>query len=530
MADQKISQLTDGGNSQATDEYVIARSGANYRIDGASIAAAATSVGTLTSLAVSGDLTVDTSTLKVDSTNNRVGIGTASPGFRTTIEHNFPSTFSNAAGDYALMVRDDAPENWLGIAGQTTGDKWVGLITNGSPAPALVLGTGGAERVRIDASGNVGIGVTPSAWGLGKALEINNTGNAIWGVQTADLRLFANTRYDGTNYRYTNTGSSAARFDVNNGTLGGFSFHTAPSGTAGNVISFTQAMTLDASGNLGVGETSPSAKLHVVLDNAFVDASINLQQKANGTASVFRLIANNDAGAIYNAISSSTNGGTEHWRITGNGNASTFAINTGGTERARITSGGYFKASNNGTYNNAAGEYHEIRNSTNNGVLYVHNTNASFTDGAFVVRTTKVAGTDFNFIVAQANFANQFVVRGDGNVTNTNGSYGTISDERLKQDIVDASSQWDDIKAVRFRKYRMKTDVEANPDAPFMLGVVAQELELVSPGLVDEHPNEDGTTTKTVKSSILLMKAAVALQEAMARIESLEARLAALES
>ncbi len=123
--------------------------------------------------------------------------------------------------------------------------------------------------------------------------------------------------------------------------------------------------------------------------------------------------------------------------------------------------------------------------------------------------------------------------------------YGTISDERLKQDIIDAGSQWDDIKAIRFRKYRMKTDVAADPNAPAMLGVVAQELEQTSPGLVDEHPeyetrdvpvlDEDGNetgevttekvqvgTTKTVKSSILLMKAAVALQEAMARIEALK--------
>ena len=112
-----------------------------------------------------------------------------------------------------------------------------------------------------------------------------------------------------------------------------------------------------------------------------------------------------------------------------------------------------------------------------------------------------------------------------GTVNNATGTYGTISDARLKQDIVDAPSQWSDIKAIRFRKYRMKLDVESNPNAPTMLGVVAQELELVSPNLVDESNNEDGTTTKTVKQSILLMKAAVALQEAMKRIEQLEARL-----
>jgi len=160
---------------------------------------------------------------------------------------------------------------------------------------------------------------------------------------------------------------------------------------------------------------------------------------------------------------------------------------------------------------------------------------------------TTTNGT-YNFIEAShEGVANRFIVADSGNVTNTNGSYGTISDIKHKQDVIDAPSQWDDLKAVRFRKYRMKTDVAADPNAPYQLGVIAQELEQTSPGLVDEHPNfeeqevtdEDGNvttekvqvgTTKSVKSSILLMKAAVALQEAMARIEALEARLEALEA
>jgi hypothetical protein len=60
MADQKISQLTDGNNALATDEFVVARSGGNFRIDGASVAAAATSIGTLTSLTVTGTATIGT--------------------------------------------------------------------------------------------------------------------------------------------------------------------------------------------------------------------------------------------------------------------------------------------------------------------------------------------------------------------------------------------------------------------------------------------------------------------------------------
>jgi hypothetical protein len=126
----------------------------------------------------------------------------------------------------------------------------------------------------------------------------------------------------------------------------------------------------------------------------------------------------------------------------------------------------------------------------------------------------------------------QFTVDADGDVKNTNNSYGSISDIKLKQDVVDATSQWDDIKALRVRKYRFKR----NPDAALQIGLVAQEAEAVSPGLVeetadrDEEGNDLGTTTKSVKYSVLYMKAVKALQEAMTRIEQLEAKVAALES
>jgi hypothetical protein len=126
---------------------------------------------------------------------------------------------------------------------------------------------------------------------------------------------------------------------------------------------------------------------------------------------------------------------------------------------------------------------------------------------------------------------NTFYVLNNGDVRNTNNSYAGISDEKLKQDIADAASQWDDIKALRVRKYRFKQ----TPDAPLQIGLVAQETEAVSPGLVDERIDRDndgndlGTTTKSVKYSVLYMKAVKALQEAMARIEKLEAEVAALK-
>jgi hypothetical protein len=128
----------------------------------------------------------------------------------------------------------------------------------------------------------------------------------------------------------------------------------------------------------------------------------------------------------------------------------------------------------------------------------------------------------------------RFRVWSNGNVVNQNNSYGSLSDEKLKENIIDSGSQWDDIKALRVRKYSMKSD---NLDAPNMLGVIAQEVEAAGMGgLVFESPDKDddlndlGTVTKQVNYSILYMKAVKALQEAMDRIETLEAKVAALEA
>jgi hypothetical protein len=124
-----------------------------------------------------------------------------------------------------------------------------------------------------------------------------------------------------------------------------------------------------------------------------------------------------------------------------------------------------------------------------------------------------------------------FLVRTNGNVLNTNNSYGAISDIKLKENIVDANSQWSDLKALQVRNYNLKEG-----QTHTQIGLVAQEAELVSPGLVNESPDRDedgndlGTVTKSVNYSVLYMKAVKALQEAMERIEQLESKVAALES
>jgi len=157
-----------------------------------------------------------------------------------------------------------------------------------------------------------------------------------------------------------------------------------------------------------------------------------------------------------------------------------------------------------------------------------------------LTRKTTAAGTGYigadNTYVFRAftsAFASRFQVDTSGNVTCTTGSYGTISDQRFKENIQDSGSQWDDIKAVQVKKYSM---IEDGLDAPNQIGVIAQDLEASGmSGLVTttDVPDVEGdgiTEMKTVKYSILYMKAVKALQEAMDRIETLEAKVAALES
>ena len=117
----------------------------------------------------------------------------------------------------------------------------------------------------------------------------------------------------------------------------------------------------------------------------------------------------------------------------------------------------------------------------------------------------------------------------DGDLQNTNNSYAGISDIKLKENIVDANSQWNDIKALQVRNYNFKA--ETGRSTHTQIGLIAQEVELVSPGLVGTSiDDETGESTKNVRYSVLYMKAVKALQEAMERIEQLEAKVAALEA
>jgi hypothetical protein len=128
----------------------------------------------------------------------------------------------------------------------TTNLAYTGTLTGGTGVVNL-----GSGQLYKDASGNVGIGVTPSAWAVAKALQIN---------ARSSLFAFGNDSHVGYNAYYGDTyryiaSDFASRYTQ---TAGQHQWYTAPSGTAGNIISFTQAMTLNSSGNVGIGTGTTS--------------------------------------------------------------------------------------------------------------------------------------------------------------------------------------------------------------------------------------------------------------------------------
>jgi len=200
------------------------------------------------------------------------------------------------------------------------------------------------------------------------------------------------------------------------------------------------------------------------------------------------------------------------------------------SEFMKLTNEGWLKMEGNGGYIASTQNYHECNsNNAGNVTLRMEHTNADGY-GILIVLDNDNASKYFFRGIGDAN--DRAYIRADGDMENANNRYGSISDVKLKENIVDANSQWADIKALKIRNFNFKSDSSKKK----MLGVVAQEAETISPGIVTTHPDLDsdnkdlGTETKVVAYSVLYMKAIKALQEAMTKIETLETKVAALEA
>ena len=346
--------------------------------------------------------------------------------------------------------------------------------------------------------------------------------------------------------------------------------------------------TVDSNGRLGIGTTSPSFRLHSY------DTS-GAQGFFNGWSAYSTY---NSSGAIRLGDQTSYqgridyDGGTTNFIFENSYSSGLISWKINGTEQMKLSPNGDI------TLGNSANYFHKITGGGgNNSLHFIANAGqqnagsvaltrfSTSAYGAAITERVRIteSGTIFtradstgcqiataasagtSVALCQMGYSSSGITSGtisfkiwsNGNVLNTNNSYGSLSDIKLKENIVDASSQWDDIKAIEIRKYNFKEETGLSTHT--QLGVVAQEVELISPGLVYESPDretvqvpvldengdavldengdpvftseerETGEVTKSVNYSVLYMKAVKALQEAMERIEQLETRVAQLE-
>jgi hypothetical protein len=370
---------------------------------------------------------------------------------------------------------------------------------------ALTFSAGGAtEQMRLDSSGNLGLGVTPSAWASGfKAVQIGS-GAAFWGPTGTGIPyayMSANQVYDTT---------STSKYLQNNFATwyiqetGAHKWFNAPSGTAGNAITFTQAMTLDSAGSLLVGTTGKSFEGITVAKASATYVSVIGNTSNDGGLLLGGNSVENQANIIYkpsiNALQISVNPASSY-----------MYFNTAGTERARIDSSGNLlintttaqaKLSTVTTGNAVAGFFQN--DASGYQTITVQNAGASGTRYLewFVAGTTDVGSISSN-----------------GTIT----TYNTTSDYRLKTNQSPLVGSGAFIDALKPKTWNWVQDGSTG------IGFIAHEFAEVSPSSVSGEKDAVDENGKPVYQSMQASSAEV-IANLVSELQSLRQRVAQLEA
>ena len=254
----------------------------------------------------------------------------------------------------------------------------------------------------------------------------------------------------------------------------------------------------DASGNVGIGTTSPIRKLTVSTAGTPEFVLQDTSQAAN----------------------------SRNWRIYNPGNSLTIGTlndaGTAGNDYLKIDSSGNVLVGQ--TSQTSTEKFGVTQSATGSSTARFYASSASYTNDIVQISCARSgATTEYNaFTVSDNNTTLQMLIRPNGNLLNSNNSYGSLSDVSLKENIVDATPKLDGLMQVKVRNYNLKDDVNKIKQ----IGVIAQELETVFPGMIET----DGDGIKAVKYSVFVPMLLKAIQEQQALITSLTTRIAALEA
>ena len=478
----------------------------------------------------SGNVNIDSNTLYVDATNNRVGLGTSSPGELLTL---------SSSGTTGTAIR---------IENTSTGGYNWGIYSIGSAASLAPVGslafrdsTNGATRLVIDSSGRVGIGTTAPGYLLdvsGSSDEIvigarsSTTGAAISfrdSTTTSTARPQVGAIGNDLVIKTGNTPAERARIDSSGRLLVG------TSSTSNICTAVFRGNSTDSAGNglvrLERNTTSPAAD----------DTLGNLSFGTTGTTSTNAaawILGSRDGGTW-------TNGSSHPGRLVF---STTRDAASSPTEAARINNLGAFKATTTGSVVTATTSSHEFTNA-NTGEEYAfrirHGAATSNIYGMLIEFTGQTPNNTTSHFGVYADTTNiKFGFRSDGGLANYSGNNVNLCDQREKKNIENLDSTWDCLKHWELKKFHYNEDSETDD---LRYGVIAQQIAEHCPEVISEwvkqqaqlaQVDDDGNEIEPAKEEIvrlgvkeqqMMWMAIKALQEAQTRIETLEAEVAALK-
>jgi hypothetical protein len=472
--------------------------------------------GAFTSRGIDDNATSTAMTL--DSSNN-IGIGTSSP---MSVALNVHDSTNARIALTNSSTGQTFPDGFELLA--TGLDAYLQNRSNGN----MIFTTNNTERMRLDSSGSVGIGVVPETWNTLKALQINSQASV--SADASSIQLGANCYYN-SGWKYIN-GAAATNYYQDNGV---HVWRTAASGSADTAISWSEAMRIDSSGRVMIGTTTEGQNQ---ADNLTIADAGNMGMTLRST----------DSGETSIFFSDGTSGAAEYAGWLGYIHSyDSMTFGTSGTESMRLTSGGYLALGNtllptNGT----AGVSLAPEGNVHCGVATTANTN--------VMR-----------------FDNPNGRVGSISTTNSSTSYNTSSDYRLKTDaqpMTGASARVQELNPVNFEWVvdGTRTDgflaheaqevvpeavtgtKDAMRDEEYEVTPAVYE-DVVIPAVLDDEGNEleaERTEQQLVTEAVIGTRSVpdyqgidqsklvplltAALQEALTKIDAMETRLAALEA
>ena len=449
------------------------------------------------------------SSLKMIVRNDgNVGIGTASPDQKLVIANSSGSVYQKLSADFGNAF----------IGMETSDDSYRFLTAQATP---IQFYTNNALALTIASTGAATFASSVTAAGVSNSGEFTST-------QGNNTRIFysgtATTGYQYMSFKNTSgqlligvEGSAAGSLQTGNS-----AYSTVITTVGATDLSLgtnqVEKMRITSGGNVGIGTTSPTGKLHSYIG----DITAGNAPASSGTTPVNAMLNLTNNRGVGMFFGGSYAGNYGQWiQVSDVGNLGVYYplyLNPNGGNVLI------------GTTTDSGARIDARMTVAGKPVISAINTNA--TDSRCYYGQKYNSSTDDYYMIFDNVVANKFLFYGNGGLGNVQANDLNISDIRTKKDITPLESYWDKFKAIEIVKFKYKDQIHDD----FNIGVIAQQIEEVAPEFVDAEdwgknaPVETEEPLKSIYTADLYHATIKVLQEAMAKIETLESRITQLEN